>query len=145
MLEKDVLYFDIHGDDRGKLISLEENRNIPFSIQRVYYIFGTELGVRRGCHAHKTLDQVLVCVQGSCDILLDDACTREVVHLAKNNEGLIVRKCIWHEMFNFTEDAVLLVLASNYYDESDYIRDYDTFLKYINDIEDKKESVFRDR
>ena len=127
------MFFDIHGDDRGKLISLEGNRNIPFAIRRVYYIFGTESGVRRGQHAHKTLDQVLVCIQGNCDILLDDADKKEVIHLTRNNEGLIVRKCVWHEMYNFSNDAVLLVLASDYYDESDYIRDYDDFIRYISE------------
>lgn len=123
--------FEEHGDDRGILISLEENRNIPFDIRRCYYMYNLKPNVRRGFHAHKTLEQVLVCVRGSCRIELDDGREKQVVLLDRPNLGLIIRPCIWREMFDFSDDAVLMVLASQLYDESDYIRNYDDFLAYL--------------
>jgi dTDP-4-dehydrorhamnose 3,5-epimerase-like enzyme len=113
------------------LISLEENKNIPFEIKRVYYIFNTQEGVRRGFHAHKNLEQVLVCINGSCNILLDDGKEKIVIKLDNRNEGIHIKKKIWREMSNFSADCVLLVLASEHYDEEDYIRDYEKFLNLI--------------
>lgn len=123
--------FEEHGDERGILISLEENLNIPFTIRRCYFMYNLLPGVRRGFHAHKTLKQVLVCVRGSCNILLDDGSEKAVVPLDRPNKGLYIASDTWREMFDFSEDAVLMVLADQLYDESDYIRDYDDFLKYI--------------
>ena len=123
--------FEEHGDERGILISLEENKNIPFDIKRCYYMYNTQPGVSRGHHAHKSLEQVLVCVSGECKILLDDGKTRETVVLDRPNKGLYLSHLIWREMFDFSEDAVLMVLASQLYDESDYIRSYDEFLQYV--------------
>lgn len=120
-----------HGDKRGQLIALEELKDIPFKIKRVYYIYDTAENVVRGCHAHKSLDQILICVHGSCKIMLDDGCERQIVPLEKPNEGLFISNNIWREMFDFSPDAVLLVLASQLYDEKDYIRDYSDFLEYI--------------
>lgn len=119
------------GDDRGNLVALESQRNIPFDIKRVYYIFDTKQGVARGFHAHKALTQVLVCTSGQCSVLLDDGKQKEWVTLNKPNQGLIVEPFVWHEMHDFSEDCVLMVLASDYYDESDYIRDYDEFLGQV--------------
>lgn len=123
--------FEEHGDERGILISLEENLNIPFKIRRCYFMYNLLPGVRRGFHAHKTLRQVLVCVRGSCKILLDDGAEKAVVPLDRPNKGLYIASDTWREMFDFSEDAVLMVLADQLYDESDYIRDYDAFLKHI--------------
>lgn len=123
--------FEEHGDERGILISLEENLNIPFTIRRCYFMYNLLPGVRRGFHAHKTLKQVLICVRGSCNILLDDGSEKAVVPLDRPNKGLYIASDTWREMFDFSEDAVLMVLADQLYDESDYIRDYDDFLKYI--------------
>lgn len=116
-------------DERGSLISLEANKNVPFEIKRVYYIYGTKENIRRGFHAHKNLTQLIVVVNGSCWILLDDGEVRKEVFLNKPTSGLIVESRIWREMYDFSPDCVLVVLASDHYDESDYIRNYDDFLK----------------
>ena len=123
-----TIEFDLLGDERGSLISLEENKNIPFDIKRVYYIFGTEQGVARGFHAHKNLQQVAICVKGSCRFILDNGKCRESIVLDSPSVGLYIDNNKWREMHDFSEDCVLMVLASNYYDEADYIRDYDKFL-----------------
>ena len=130
-MEYKKLDFQTFGDKNGSLISLEENKNIPFKIKRVYYIFDTKEAVIRGLHAHKNLEQVLVCVNGSCDILLDDGKEKSIIKLENRNEGLFIEKMVWHEMFNFSADCVLIVLASDYYDEKDYIRDYNEFKNYL--------------
>ena len=119
------------GDNHGKLIALEEFRNIPFQIKRVYYIYNTEVGFIRGKHAHKKLEQVLVCVNGSCKIKLDNGEETRIITLETPCEGLYVGKNVWREMFDFSRDAVLLVLASELYDPNDYIRDYNEFIEYI--------------
>ncbi len=124
--------FDIHGDDRGQLVAIEQLKDIPFKIERVYYIYKTSDGVRRGFHAHKDLEQILVCVHGSCKILLDDGKSKKNIILDKPNEGLYIPNSIWREMYDFSPDAVLLVLASNLYNEKDYIRNYNEFLSYIS-------------
>lgn len=120
-----------HGDSRGQLVALEETKEIPFQIKRVYYIYDTLADVRRGFHAHKKLKQLLICVHGSCKVLLDDGTDKEIVTLDKPYEGIFIQSNMWREMFDFSSDAVLLVLASENYDESDYIRDYDKFLEYV--------------
>jgi len=119
------------GDDRGSLVALEANKTIPFDIKRVYYIFATETGVARGFHAHKALKQVAVCVTGTCRILLDNGCHKEEVLLDSPTKGLLIEDLVWREMHEFSPDCVLLVLASEHYDEADYIRNYEDFLKII--------------
>ncbi len=123
--------FPPHGDDRGQLVAIEEMKDLPFDIKRVYYIYDTLTDVVRGHHAHKCLKQVLLCVHGSCKIHLDNGHETAEVLLDKPNEGLYIENDMWREMYDFTPDAVLLVLASEYYDESDYIRNYDEFKKFI--------------
>ncbi len=123
--------FKPHGDDRGQLVALEEIKDIPFTIKRVYYMYDTVSGVIRGKHAHKSLQQILICIHGSCKVRLDNGTESKVVPLEKPYEGLYISNIVWREMYDFSEDAVLLVLASELYDESDYIRDYDEFLKFI--------------
>ncbi len=130
-MEVKIVQLEEHGDERGTLISLEQMKNIPFEIKRVYYMFDTVHGVRRGFHAHKCLKQILICVKGSCKILLDDGTEKAEVLLDRPNKGLIIDSHIWREMFDFSEDAVLMVLASELYDEADYIRNYDEFIQYI--------------
>lgn len=124
--------FQPHGDERGQLVALEEYKDIPFGIKRVYYMYDTVEGVVRGKHAHKTLEQILVCIHGSCKILLDDGKEKKIVPLEKPYEGLYVSNSMWREMYDFSEDAVLMVLASDVYKEEDYIRDYEQFLAYVN-------------
>ncbi len=132
--------FQPHGDERGQLIALEEFRDIPFRIKRVYFMYDTLEGVIRGYHAHKTLEQILVCIHGSCKIRLDNGKESKVVPLEKPYEGLYVPPGMWREMFDFSPDAVLLVFASELYDADDYIRNYDEFKKYIDEAE-KHESI----
>lgn len=127
-----------HGDERGHLVSFEEKRDIPFEVKRVYYMFDTKPGFVRGKHAHKNLEQLLVCVHGSVKILLDDGKEREEVLLDNPYEGLYLAHNVWREMYDFSDGAVLMVFASEYYDEDDYIRDYDEFLKFVSS-EKKKE------
>lgn len=123
--------FQPHGDERGMLVSLEEHNDIPFSIKRVYYMYDTKKGVRRGFHAHKSLEQILVCVCGSCKVLLDNGKEKKIINLEKPYEGLYIANNMWREMYDFSDDAVLMVLASEVYKEEDYIRDYTEFLKFI--------------
>jgi len=123
-----LIDFDVKGDERGSLIALEYGCNLPFTVQRVYYIFGTHPDIRRGYHAHRALKQVLVCTSGSCQILLDNGTSKQTVALNSPTQGLYIDGLIWREMFDFSTDCVLMVLASELYDEADYIRDYPKFL-----------------
>lgn len=123
-----TIKFTSLGDKRGGLISLDDKSNIPFNIKRVYYIFDTEKDVSRGFHAHKNLQQVAICVKGSCRFILDDGKSRESVVLDSPNVGLYIDNNKWREMHEFSENCVLMVLASDYYDETDYIRNYNEFL-----------------
>ncbi len=126
-----TVYFQTLGDSRGSLIALEENYNAPFGIRRVYYIFNTEENVTRGFHAHRNLQQLAIAVKGSCTFVLDEGNAREEVLLDNPNSGLLIEGLVWREMKNFSKDCVLVVLASEHYDESDYIRDYDEFLQEV--------------
>lgn len=123
------MHFPPLGDQRGSLVALEAEKTIPFPIQRVYYLFGTQPGVARGFHAHHKLQQVAVCVTGKCRMVLDDGKQREEVWLDSSTKGLLIGDMIWREMHDFSPDCVLLVLASEHYDEADYIRNYDDFLR----------------
>ena len=122
-----LIDFPVLGDERGSLVALEGMKNIPFDIKRVYYIFGAN-EQPRGFHAHKNLQQIVLCVSGKCRIILDDGETREDVWLDTPNQGLFISNNVWREMHDFSKDCVLLVLASQHYDEADYIRDYKNFL-----------------
>lgn len=119
------------GDDRGSLVALEAHKTVPFDVKRVYYIFGTKPGVSRGFHAHRALQQVSVCVTGKCRMVLDDGQRREEVWLDSPTKGLLIGDLVWHEMHDFSPDCVLLVLASEFYDETDYIRSYDKFKRIV--------------
>ena len=125
--------FQQHGDERGQLVALEEFKDIPFEIKRVYYMYDTGEGIHRGFHAHKKLKQILICIHGSCKVLLDNGEEKKIVSLEKPYEGLYIAHNMWREMYDFSPDAVLMVLASEYYDESDYIRDYDQFLNSVKE------------
>lgn len=124
---KSLYNFKLNSDTRGSLVAIEALHDIPFEIKRVYYIFGTPGNVKRGFHAHKQLQQVLICVHGSCTILLDDGVEREEIILTTPTQGLFVDRMVWREMYNFSPDAVLVVLASDYYKKEDYIWDYQEF------------------
>ena len=122
------------GDHRGSLVVAEANRNISFSIQRLYYIFGAQPDVPRGFHAHKELQQIAFCIQGSCKILMKNGKEKQEVLIGQPNKGLFIPPMVWHEMHGFSEDCILLVLASDHYDESDYIRNYDHFLEEADKV-----------
>ncbi|WP_029628157.1 sugar 3,4-ketoisomerase [Vibrio paracholerae] len=127
-----LISFESLGDHRGSLVALEQNKNIPFDIKRIYYIFDTKQGVVRGLHAHKALKQVAIALKGSCRFVLDDGMTKEDVILDCATKGILIDSCLWREMHDFSDDCVLMVLASEHYDESDYIRDYSTFLQQVS-------------
>ena len=116
------------GDDRGRLVAIEENSDVPFAIARVYYVYATTPGTTRGLHAHRTLKQLAVAVTGSCTMLLDDGAGQVEVRLDDPATGLTLPPMVWHEMKDFSPGCVLLVLADAAYDEDDYIRDYDQFV-----------------
>lgn len=123
----------VRGDDRGSLVAIEAGSDVPFPIARVYYIFDTKAGVDRGFHAHHDLQQLAVCVSGSCVMVLDDGAARQEFRLDRPDTGLRIGPMIWREMRDFSADAVLMVLASKPYDELDYIRDYDAFAAYAKE------------
>ena len=117
----------------GSLSFFEAEGHIPFPIKRVYYIYDVPENERRGFHAHKKLQQVLFCIHGNCKILLDDGKEQETITLDNPAEGILINRTLWREMFDFSPGAVLLVLASEHYSESDYIRNYNEFLKYLEE------------
>ncbi len=119
------------GDERGCLTALESEKNIPFAIQRVYYIYGTLPNIRRGLHAHRDLQQVAICVAGNCTFLLDDGYHRQEIVLDSPTKALYMNSMTWREMFDFSHDCVLMVLANHHYDESDYIRSYEDFRRLV--------------
>jgi dTDP-4-dehydrorhamnose 3,5-epimerase-like enzyme len=132
MLSKyELLDFKTLGDERGSLIAIEEGYNTPFEIKRVYYIFDTKEGIERGFHAHINLKQIAIAVKGSCTFVLDNGMKKDEMKLTNPNQGLLIEGLIWREMKDFSPDCVLVVLASEHYDESDYIRDYDRFLEEV--------------
>lgn len=118
-----------HGDERGQLIAMESlTEYVPFDVKRVYYIYDTTPGTVRGKHAHKDLKQILICVSGACTIECEMPDGTKTQHrLDWPDRGLLIEGLVWREMKEFSKDAVLLVLASEHYDESDYIRSNDEF------------------
>lgn len=125
----EVILVNELGDDRGLLVALEGNIAIPFEIKRVFYIYGTKENIRRGYHAHYKTKQALICVSGSCKIYLDNFRRKDDILLDAPNKVLILQPNDWHEMYDFSPDCVLLVLASHLYDPEDYIRDYNKFVE----------------
>ena len=126
--------FQSLGDERGSLVAVEigMDKAVPFDIKRIYYIYHTAEHVSRGYHAHKKLKQVAVCLSGKCRMVLDDGTNREEVWLDCPTKGLVIEEVVWREMHDFSPDCVLLVLASEHYDEGDYIRDYEDFIRQVS-------------
>jgi len=133
-MKVELIEFQKHGDNRGALIVLEQQSNIPFDIKRVYYMFGTQKDIRRGYHAHKKLRQVAIPIAGSCKFLLDDGTESVEIKLDNPSKGLMIEPMIWHEMFDYSDNCILLVLADDLYNEDDYIRDYK---KFVNEVMQK--------
>jgi hypothetical protein len=119
-------------DSRGNLTFVEGGRHIPFDVRRVYYLYDVPGGESRAGHAHKALEQLVIAVSGSFDVLLDDGTKRSTVTLNRGYFGLHMSNSVWREIHNFSSGAVCLVLASMPYDESDYIRDYRDFLESVD-------------
>ncbi len=126
-----LIEFKVHGDENGKLIAVEGGIDSPFEIKRVYWIYDTLPEIERGKHSHKNLEQIIVAVSGSCEFVLDDGKTKETVILDRPNLGLYIGKNIWRVMKNFSGECKLVVFASDYYDEKEYIRNYDKFLEGV--------------
>jgi len=127
----------IGNSDVGYLIALEGNREIPFDIKRIYYIYTVPNEIKRGFHAHKRLEQILICMSGSVKIKVDNGNEKRIFELSNPGKGLYIGPGVWREMYDFSQNSILLVLASNYYEESDYIRDYKEFMKYKNNKKNK--------
>lgn len=128
-----ILNFNAKSDDRGSLIALENLKEIPFEIKRIYYIYDTKPEFPRGAHAHRELEQVLIMMEGSCELVLNDGKNIKNIILNRPDMGIFIGKNMWREMKNFSYGAKLLVLASDFYNEKEYIRDYEEFLRNIND------------
>lgn len=121
-----------HGGSDGMLVALEQQSNlVPFEIKRIYYIFDVESTLRRGFHAHKELKQLLICVRGHFDLMLDSGVERSTITMDSPLKGVLIEKPLWREMFNFSRDCVLLVLASDVYATADYIKDYKEFQRFV--------------
>lgn len=124
-----LIKLNTHKDNRGGLVAIESGKDLPFDIARVYYIFENKGNEARGFHAHKNLQQLMICVAGHCDIQLDDGNERLTYHLNSPEVGVLITKPTWREMHNFSKNCVLVVIASDVYKAADYIHDYDEFKK----------------
>lgn len=126
-----VIEFNDLGDERGKLVVIEGNESIPFAIARVFYIYGSDATVVRGQHANRESEFVLINVAGTSKVRITDGKEEFVVELNRPMMGVYIPKMVWKDMYDFSADSVLLVLASTHYDGSEYIRNYDAYLKEI--------------
>lgn len=127
-----VLEFKEYGDERGNLVVAEGSGfDVPFDIRRVFYMYGSDPDIKRGNHANRYTKFVLINVAGSSKVLVDDGNQKEIISLDKPRMGLYLGPMVWKEMYDFSPDSVLLVLASEHYIESEYIRDYDQFIKEL--------------
>ena len=128
-----MLEFSQHGDERGQLVIVEGNKDIPFDIKRIFYIYGSDREVIRGQHANQKTRFVLINVAGTSKVRVKDGKGNEAVFsLNRQHTGIYLPTMIWKEMYDFSEDSVLLCLASEHYDANEYIRDYTEFEEYIN-------------
>jgi hypothetical protein len=135
MKKYQVLNFPQLGDDRGQLVVVEQLKDIPFDLKRIFYIYGTKGKVARGQHANRLSQFVLINLKGSCKVLVDDGKQVEVIVLDKPHTGVYLDKMVWKEMFDFSPDSILLVLSSELYDKTEYINQYDEFIQEVNKVE----------
>ena len=131
-----MLEFQQKGDERGHLVVVEGSKDIPFEIKRIFYIYGSDANVVRGQHANRKSEFVLINVAGSCKVkVLDGKGNEAVFILNRPHTGIYLPTMIWKDMYDFSEDSVLLVLASEHYDAEEYIRDYDRFVEVVEEYE----------
>lgn len=121
-------------DPRGNLTFIEGDNHIPFDIKRVYYLYDVPGGASRAAHGHKALHQLMIAMSGSFDIRLDDGSETKIFHLNRSYYGLYIPPMIWRDLDNFSSGSVCMVLASDIYTESDYFRDYDTFIRSVKEV-----------
>jgi dTDP-4-dehydrorhamnose 3,5-epimerase-like enzyme len=126
-----LINFPTITDVRGNLSFIEGNNHVPFTIKRVYYLYDVPSGATRGGHAHKTLREIIIALSGSFDVVLDDGVERKKIFLNRPHYGLYVHSGVWREIENFSSNSVAIALASDFYDQNDYIRDYEVFKKMI--------------
>ena len=124
-----ILELPVISDPRGNLTFIEGGRHVPFDVKRIYYLYDVPGGAHRAGHAHKTLQQVLVAMSGSFDVTLDDGVTKLKFHLNRSYQGLYIPPMVWRDIDNFSSGAVCMAVASEWFDESDYYRDYGAFLE----------------
>lgn len=131
-----IIEFDKHHSERkGNLTVIENGETLPFDVKRVYYLYDVPAGEARGSHAHRTLEQLMVAASGSFSVTLDDGRNKKTFFLNRPNQGLYIKPGMWRDLADFCSGAVCMVLASELYSEDDYIRDYDDFLDYVNNLE----------
>lgn len=123
-----VIDFEVHPDERGKLTAVSEMKEIPFEIKRIYYTWDMPKEAIRGGHAHKVLDEVMICLHGSCDFVLDDGKEKITITLDRPNKGLYVSAHLWRHFTNFSPDCVVILIASDYFHPEDHVKDYNEFL-----------------
>ncbi len=124
------------GDERGNLVVVEGNRDIPFAIRRIFYIYGSDDTVVRGQHANRNSEFVMINVCGTSKVRVDNGSESRIIELNRPRMGLYLKNNVWKDMYDFSPDSILLVLASEHYDESEYIRDYGEYLKYLKEFKE---------
>lgn len=128
-----LIDFAEFGDKRGKLVVIEGGIDIPFQIRRTFYIYGSDMNVVRGKHANRKSEFVLINIGGTSKVRVDNGKQSEIIELNRPHSGIYIPKMIWKDMYDFSEDSILLVLSSEHYDESEYIRDYDEYVREVNE------------
>ena len=128
-----LIDFAEFGDERGKLVVIEGGTDIPFQIRRTFYIYGSDMNVVRGKHANRKSEFVLINIGGTSKVRVDNGKQSEIIELNRPHSGIYIPKMIWKDMYDFSEDSILLVLSSEHYDESEYIRDYDEYVREVNE------------
>lgn len=128
-----IITLNKHEHEKGNITVVENNKDVPFEVERIYYLYDIPGGESRGAHAHYNLEQLLVAASGSFDVTLDDGGVKRTFTLNRPYQGLYIKSGLWRELNNFSSGSVCMVLASEKYDEADYIRSYDEFIKYKSD------------
>ena len=133
--EVQMLEFQQEGDERGHLVIVEGMKDVPFDIKRIFYIYGSDSTVVRGQHANKKTEFVLINVSGQCKVRTEDGKGNEKIFLLdRPHIGIFIPQMVWKDMYDFSEDSIILCLASEHYDPEEYIRDHDAFIKYVGEM-----------